>query len=105
MLNNYELKKGDFRLREVDNNLKVPFSLGIRAIITSNDVIHCFTVPSFGFKVDAVPGRLNQVFFSVSRAGLFTGGCSEICGSQHSFMPIVIESVNIKSYCEFILSL
>lgn len=89
-----DLKTGDFRLREVDNRLSIPANLTVRFIVTSNDVIHAFTIPSFGFKVDAIPGRLNQVFCKALRVGLFTGGCSEICGTEHSFMPIVVESVS-----------
>jgi len=102
MVGGDDLKKGDFRLREVDSRLVIPVSLTIRFIVSSNDVIHSFTVPSFGFKIDAVPGRLNQVYTNSLRVGLFKGGCSEICGAQHSFMPVSVEAVSVKNYTDFL---
>lgn len=95
---------GDFRLIEVDNRLTLPVDVNIRSIATSNDVIHCFTVPSLGFKIDALPGRLNQIFFKAERPGLFSGGCSEICGSEHSYMPITVEAVSNKVFGAFVNS-
>nr|QRW36450.1 cytochrome c oxidase subunit II [Notocrater youngi] len=88
-----ELESGDFRLLEVDNRITVPTDLPIKALITSEDVIHSWAVPTLGVKVDAVPGRLNQVTFRVMYPGVFYGQCSEICGANHSFMPIVIEAL------------
>nr|YP_001648728.1 cytochrome c oxidase subunit II [Antrokoreana gracilipes]ABC55880.1 cytochrome c oxidase subunit II [Antrokoreana gracilipes] len=87
-----ELASGMFRLLEVDNRTVLPINSQIRVIISSTDVLHSWTVPSLGVKADAVPGRLNQVSFLITRAGLWYGQCSEICGANHSFMPIVIES-------------
>ena len=101
LINSSELKPGDFRLIEVDNRLNLPVLTDIRVIVTSNDVIHCFTVPSLGFKIDAVPGRLNQVLVRLERPGLFTGGCSEICGTDHSFMPITVEATSISLFNKF----
>jgi heme/copper-type cytochrome/quinol oxidase subunit 2 len=69
--------------------LYLPINLLIRSLITSGDVIHSWAIPSLGVKVDALPGRLNQIFLFSKRTGLFTGQCSEICGTNHSFMPIL----------------
>jgi cytochrome c oxidase subunit 2 len=80
------------RLLEVDNRLVLPWKEHIRVLITSSDVIHSWAVPSLGIKMDACPGRLNQVSLFINRPGLFYGQCSEICGINHAFMPICIES-------------
>lgn len=90
------------RLLETDNNLVVPVNTQIRVITTAADVIHAWTIPSLGVKADAVPGRLNQLIFSVKRSGLFYGQCSEICGANHSFIPIKIEVVPIKNFTNWI---
>nr|YP_009545846.1 cytochrome c oxidase subunit II [Ophioceres incipiens]AYO99638.1 cytochrome c oxidase subunit 2 [Ophioceres incipiens] len=86
------------RLLEVDNRLVLPLDTDIRIITTSTDVIHAWCVPTLGLKMDAVPGRLNQMFVNISRPGIFYGQCSEICGTNHSFMPIVVEAVPIKNF-------
>nr|YP_448755.1 cytochrome c oxidase subunit II [Neogymnocrinus richeri]AAY51813.1 cytochrome c oxidase subunit II [Neogymnocrinus richeri] len=88
-----DLLSGFPRLLEVDNRVVVPFQNPVRVLVSSSDVLHSWAVPSLGLKMDAVPGRLNQVTFLVPRSGIFYGQCSEICGANHSFMPIVIESV------------
>ena len=93
-----ELNTGEYRLLEVDNRIVVPIQLEVRLLITAADVIHAWTVPSLGVKVDAVPGRLNQLGFTASRPGVFYGQCSEICGANHSFIPIAIEVVDTKSF-------
>nr|AIZ58506.1 cytochrome c oxidase subunit II [Alectorobius capensis]AIZ58519.1 cytochrome c oxidase subunit II [Alectorobius capensis]AMX74134.1 cytochrome c oxidase subunit II [Alectorobius capensis]UYB78212.1 cytochrome c oxidase subunit II [Alectorobius capensis] len=98
MLPNDLLNKSSFRLLDVDNRLVVPFNSSLRLLITSNDVIHSWTIPSLGVKVDAVPGRLNQISTQVNRPGLFFGQCSEICGANHSFMPISMEITSIKNF-------
>jgi cytochrome c oxidase subunit 2 len=90
-----ELKKGELRLLEVDNHLILPIHTNIRLIITASDVLHSFAVPSLGIKVDAVPGRLNQVSVYIKRPGFFYGQCSELCGVNHAFMPIKIQAVNV----------
>nr|YP_010875341.1 cytochrome c oxidase subunit II [Ciconiphilus decimfasciatus]WGW14995.1 cytochrome c oxidase subunit 2 [Ciconiphilus decimfasciatus] len=97
-----ELDKEDFRLLEVDNRIVIPLNLSVRLIITSSDVIHSWTVPSLGVKMDANPGRLNQCFIQSNRLGLFFGQCSEICGALHSFMPICVEVVNLEKLFNFI---
>lgn len=93
-----ELNVGEYRLLEVDNRIVVPIQLEVRILITAADVIHAWTIPSLGVKVDAVPGRLNQLGFTVTRPGVFYGQCSEICGANHSFIPIAIEVVDTKSF-------
>jgi len=91
-----------FRLLDVDNRTILPFKTQIRCLITAADVLHAWTVPSLGVKADAVPGRLNQVSFIINRPGILFGQCSEICGSNHSFIPIVIERVNTKTFSKWI---
>lgn len=80
-----------FRLLDVDNRIILPIKNQIRILVTATDVLHSWTVPSLGVKIDANPGRLNQTNFFINRPGLFYGQCSEICGANHSFIPIVIE--------------
>lgn len=84
---------GDFRLLDVDNRIVLPAGCMVRSLIRSVDVIHSWAVPGLGVKLDAVPGRLNQRSFFIERVGLWFGQCSEICGANHSFIPVVIESV------------
>lgn len=86
------------RLLEVDNRFVVPTSMPIRFLVSSSDVLHSWTIPSFGIKIDAVPGRINQFCFSSKRSGVFFGQCSEICGANHRFMPIVMESIPFKEF-------
>ena len=88
------LVRGDYRLLEVDNRLVLPYGVESRILVTGADVIHAWTVPSMGVKVDAVPGRLNQLGLVLFGPGVFYGQCSEICGANHSFIPIVLERVN-----------
>nr|ADB20196.1 cytochrome c oxidase subunit 2 [Elimaea cheni] len=90
-----------FRLLDVDNRTILPMLTQIRMLITAADVLHSWTIPALGVKVDATPGRLNQTSFFINRPGLFYGQCSEICGTNHSFMPIVLESVNTKTFIEW----
>nr|QEQ13329.1 cytochrome oxidase subunit II [Ectocarpus siliculosus] len=91
-----------FRLLEVDNRLFVPTNTHIRMLITSADVLHSWAVPSLGVKVDACPGRLNQVFMFVKREGVFYGQCSELCGVNHGFMPIVVQAVSQDEYLTWV---
>nr|YP_011008375.1 cytochrome oxidase subunit II [Sporochnus bolleanus]WBP70346.1 cytochrome oxidase subunit II [Sporochnus bolleanus] len=91
-----------FRLLEVDNRLVVPTNTHIRVLITSADVLHSWAVPSLGIKVDACPGRLNQVFLFVKREGVFYGQCSELCGINHGFMPIVVQAVNREDHLTWV---
>jgi len=90
------LELGDLRLLEVDNALHLPVGIPIRLLITSSDVIHSWAVPSLGVKVDAVPGRLNEVYLYIIRNGEFYGQCSELCGVNHGFMPIKVVATSAK---------
>nr|YP_010385102.1 cytochrome c oxidase subunit II [Dolichopus ungulatus]UPL65112.1 cytochrome c oxidase subunit II [Dolichopus ungulatus] len=100
-----ELPIDGFRLLDVDNRVVLPMNSQIRILVTAADVIHSWTVPALGVKVDGTPGRLNQTNFLINRPGLFFGQCSEICGANHSFMPIVIESVPINFFIKWISSM
>nr|ATE51025.1 cytochrome oxidase subunit II [Termes aff. fatalis 1 VR-2017]ATE51026.1 cytochrome oxidase subunit II [Termes aff. fatalis 2 VR-2017] len=91
-----------FRLLDTDNRIVLPMNSPVRLIVTAADVLHSWTVPSLGVKTDATPGRLNQVSFSINRPGLLYGQCSEICGANHSFMPIVIESVSTNQFINWV---
>nr|YP_010490437.1 cytochrome c oxidase subunit II [Gibbosaverruca weijiai]UWM12923.1 cytochrome c oxidase subunit II [Gibbosaverruca weijiai] len=102
MIPSKDLEENQFRLIEVDNRMTIPMNMYIRILISSTDVIHSWTVPSLSVKADAVPGRLNQLTFLINRPGLFFGQCSEICGANHSFMPIVVESISMKSFLHWI---
>nr|YP_006665696.1 cytochrome c oxidase subunit II [Galba pervia]AEO51216.1 cytochrome c oxidase subunit 2 [Galba pervia] len=88
-----DLDNGFFRLLEVDNRVTVPFDVNTSIITTSADVLHAFAIPSMGLKMDAVPGRLNSMNMFINFPGVYYGQCSEICGANHSFMPIVVESI------------
>lgn len=97
-----ELNNNRFRLLDVDNRIILPINNQIRIIVTATDVIHSWTIPSLGVKVDANPGRLNQTNFFINRPGIFFGQCSEICGANHSFIPIVLERISIKNFINWI---
>uniref|UniRef100_A0AAU7GHU3 Cytochrome c oxidase subunit 2 n=1 Tax=Cardipennis shaowuensis TaxID=342701 RepID=A0AAU7GHU3_9CUCU len=104
MIPSNELNPFNFRLLDVDNRTYLPCNSQIRLIVTSLDVIHSWTIPSLGVKIDGTPGRLNQIMLNINRIGLFYGQCSEICGANHSFMPIVVESVPPKKFLDWINS-
>nr|ABV71215.1 cytochrome oxidase subunit II [Dicranomyia swezeyi]ABV71219.1 cytochrome oxidase subunit II [Dicranomyia swezeyi] len=105
MIPTNELNTEGFRLLDVDNRVVLPMNSQIRILVTAADVLHSWTIPAFGVKVDATPGRLNQTNFLINRPGVFYGQCSEICGANHSFMPIVIESVPSNYFINWISSL
>nr|APX40163.1 cytochrome c oxidase subunit 2 [Cryptocephalus moraei] len=100
-----EMKNFSFRLLDVDNHTPIPFNTQIRLLVTSTDVIHSWTIPALGVKIDATPGRLNQTSFLINRPGLYYGQCSEICGANHSFMPIVIETISPNYFIKWIKKL
>nr|UFZ13793.1 cytochrome c oxidase subunit II [Anachauliodes laboissierei] len=102
MIPYHELPTNGFRLLDVDNRIILPMLSQIRILVTAADVLHSWTIPSLGVKIDATPGRLNQSSFFINRPGLFYGQCSEICGANHSFMPIVIESISTNSFIKWI---
>lgn len=97
-----DLQPGEYRLLEVDNRVVLPIQIEIRVLVTAADVIHAWTVPALGVKVDAVPGRLNQLGFTINNPGIFYGQCSEICGANHSFIPICVEVVNLKRFTNWV---
>nr|ACJ63751.1 cytochrome oxidase subunit II [Gorilla gorilla gorilla]ACJ63796.1 cytochrome oxidase subunit II [Gorilla gorilla gorilla] len=92
------LEPGDLRLLDVDNRVVLPVEAPVRMMITSQDVLHSWAVPTLGLKTDAIPGRLNQTTFTATRPGVYYGQCSEICGANHSFMPIVLELIPLKIF-------
>nr|AAR13391.1 cytochrome oxidase subunit 2 [Phoronis architecta] len=104
MIPEEDLSPGMFRLLEVDHRTVVPYGVSVRALITAGDVIHSWTVPALGVKADAIPGRLNQLSFLINHPGVFYGQCSEICGANHSFMPIVVEATDISSFINWVNS-
>nr|WNH17684.1 cytochrome c oxidase subunit II [Chaetodon ephippium]WRQ18392.1 cytochrome c oxidase subunit II [Chaetodon ephippium] len=98
MIPTQDLTPGQFRLLEVDHRMVVPTEAPVRVLVSAEDVLHSWAVPALGVKMDAVPGRLNQTAFIASRPGVFYGQCSEICGANHSFMPIVVEAVPLTHF-------
>ncbi len=102
MLPTDELSPGSYRLLEVDNRAVIPWRTEIRILVTAADVIHAWTVPRLGVKADAIPGRINQLSILPTRPGIFYGQCSEICGANHSFMPIVIEAVDRRTFLNWV---
>ncbi len=97
-----EINLDTFRLLDVDNRVILPINNQIRILVSATDVLHSWTVPSLGVKIDANPGRLNQTNFFINRPGLFFGQCSEICGANHSFIPIVIERIPTNHFIKWI---
>ena len=102
MLNDDELSDPKLRLLETDTQIVVPINKVVKLQITSNDVLHAWTIPAFGVKMDAVPGRLNETWFKANQEGVFYGQCSELCGPRHSFMPINVKVVSEKEFQEWI---
>ena len=98
MVPDSDLELGQFRLLDVDNAVVIPVDCHVRFIVTGADVIHSFAVPSLGIKLDACPGRLNQVSFLAERTGVYYGQCSEICGIWHGFMPIRVDVVTSSDF-------
>lgn len=92
------LTPGQLRLLEADHRMIIPTCSPIRVLVSAEDVLHSWAVPALGIKMDAVPGRLNQTALNASRPGVFYGQCSEICGANHSFMPIVIEALPLSHF-------
>ncbi len=104
MLQKDELKPGQPRLLSVDNEVVVPLNSNVHVLVTASDVIHNWTVPSFGVKVDAVPGRLTKTWFRAGKTGLYYGQCSELCGQKHAFMPIAVRVVTESEFKEWVES-
>ncbi|YP_003208156.1 cytochrome c oxidase subunit II (mitochondrion) [Halyomorpha halys] len=100
-----EMNKNEIRLLDVDNRTVIPMNTQARVVVTAADVLHSWAVPALGIKIDAVPGRLNQGTMNINRPGIMYGQCSEICGANHSFMPIVIESTTTENFLKWINSI
>jgi cytochrome c oxidase subunit II len=94
--------KGQHRLLEVDKHVVVPIDTNIRILFTANDVIHAWTIPAFGVKLDNMPGRINETWMRVTKEGRYYGQCSELCGIDHSYMPIVVDVVSKEKYAEWV---
>ena len=103
MIEDKDLKKNQPRLLAVDNELVVPVDKVVKVLITANDVLHAWALPSFGVKRDAVPGRINETWFKAEKVGTYYGQCSELCGIKHAFMPITVRVVSEKEYNEWLM--
>jgi cytochrome c oxidase subunit 2 len=97
-----DLKSGQPRLLTVDNEMVVPVNKVVRVLVTGFDVIHAFAVPSFGIKIDAIPGRLNETWFKATKEGWYYGQCSELCGKDHAFMPIAVRVVSEAEFATWV---
>ena len=102
MLQDKELKPGQPRLLAVDNDVVVPVNKNIHVLVTASDVLHNWTVPSFGAKVDAVPGRITKTWFRAEKTGIYYGQCSELCGQKHAFMPIAVRVVSESEFADWV---
>lgn len=102
MLKDAQRKPDQPRLLAVDNDMVVPVNKTVRVIVTGSDVIHSFAVPSFGIKIDAVPGRINETWFKATREGIYYGQCSELCGKDHAFMPIAVRVVSEQAFAAWV---
>ena len=104
MIETKDLKENEPRLLAVDNELVVPVNKTVKVMITANDVLHAWALPSFGVKRDAVPGRINETWFKAEKVGTYYGQCSELCGIKHAFMPIEVRVVTEEEYQEWSVS-
>ena len=98
MIQDKDLKPDQLRLLSVDNEMVVPVNKVVRVQVTGSDVIHSFAVPSFGVKIDAIPGRLNETWFKATKEGIYYGQCSELCGKNHAYMPIAVRVVSDSDF-------
>jgi cytochrome c oxidase subunit 2 len=98
MIKDEDLKENQPRLLTVDNEVIVPVNKVVKVLITANDVLHAWALPSFGVKRDAVPGRINETWFKAEKVGTYYGQCSELCGIEHAFMPITVKVVTDEEY-------
>ncbi|MDB9811119.1 cytochrome c oxidase subunit II [Candidatus Pelagibacter sp.] len=102
MIKEEDLKENQPRLLAVDNEVVVPVNKVVKVLITANDVLHAWALPSFGVKRDAVPGRINETWFKAEKVGTYYGQCSELCGIQHAFMPITVRVVTDEEYAQWL---
>ena len=98
MVEDKDLRSDQPRLLAVDNEVVVPVNKVVKVLITANDVLHAWALPSFGVKRDAVPGRINETWFKAEKVGTYYGQCSELCGIKHAFMPITVKVVTDEEY-------
>lgn len=103
MLEKDELKDGQLRLLTTDNAIVLPVETNIRVLVTAEDVLHSWAMPSLGVKMDAVPGRLNETWMRIDKEGMYYGQCSELCGARHGFMPIMIKAVSKEDYAKWLV--
>ena len=103
MIETKDLKENEPRLLAVDNELVVPVNKVVKVMITANDVLHAWALPSFGVKRDAVPGRINETWFKAEKVGTYYGQCSELCGIKHALMPIEVRVVTEEEYQDWLL--
>ena len=103
MIEDKDLEANQPRLLAVDNEVVVPVNKVVKVLITANDVLHAWALPSFGVKRDAVPGRINETWFKAEKVGTYYGQCSELCGIKHAFMPIEVRVVTEEEYQEWLL--
>jgi cytochrome c oxidase subunit 2 len=103
MIQAADLKPGDIRQLSVDNEAVVPVGKVVHVEVTAADVIHAFAIPSFGIRIDAVPGRMNETWFKAEREGMYYGQCSKLCGKDHSDMPIVFRVVSEEKYAAWLV--
>ncbi len=103
MVADEDLKPGEPRLLSVDNQVVVPVGKVVRVQVTADDVLHAWAIPAFGVKVDAVPGRLNEIWFKADKTGVYYGQCSELCGVNHGFMPIRVDVVTEKEFADWLV--
>ena len=102
MIEEKDLRADQPRLLAVDNEVVVPVDKVVKVLITANDVLHAWALPSFGVKRDAVPGRINETWFKAEKIGTYYGQCSELCGIKHAFMPITVKVVSEEEYQEWL---
>jgi cytochrome c oxidase subunit 2 len=102
MVDEKDLKANQPRLLTVDNEIYVPVNKVVKVLITANDVLHAWALPSFGVKRDAIPGRINETWFKAEKTGTFYGQCSELCGIKHAFMPITVNVVTDEEYATWL---
>jgi cytochrome c oxidase subunit 2 len=98
MIEDVDIKPGQFRLLEVDKPMVIPVDTTVRILVTAADVLHSFAVPALGIKKDAVPGRINETWLHIKKPGMYYGQCSELCGVKHGFMPIAVKAVSKEEY-------
>ena len=97
-----DLELGEYRLLDVDNRVVVPYATDVRTLVTSADVIHSWAIPALGIKLDGIPGRLNTLNMFITKPGVYYGQCSELCGANHSFIPIVVEAVSVEDFLKWV---